>query len=56
MMSDIVGCSVTPNTDLSPSEPESNEDELLSSSEDEDESSDSEFPLEEADEDRALFA
>lgn len=59
MISGIVDCSVTPNTELSsssPSEPESDEDELLSSSEDEDESSDSEFSPEEADEDRASFA
>ena len=57
MMSGIVDCSVTPNTDLCsspPSEPESDEDELLSSSDDE--SSDSEFSLEEADEDKSSFA
>lgn len=59
MMSGIVDSAVTSNTDLSSSpssDPESDEDELLSSSEAEDDTSDSEFSLEEVDEDRASFA
>jgi hypothetical protein len=58
MMSGIADCPVTPSIDLCSSlpalEPESEEDELLSSLEDE--SSDSELSLEEADEDEALIA
>jgi hypothetical protein len=58
MMSGIVDGPATSNIDLcsppSASEPESEDDELPSSLEDE--SSDSEFSLEEADEDEALFA
>ena len=58
MMSGIVDCPVTLSTGLCPSlpasKPESDEDELLSSLEDE--SSDSEFSLEEADEDEASVA
>jgi len=58
MMSGIVDCSVTPRDDLSSSlstsELESEEDELLSSVEDE--SSDSEFSLEDADEDETSVA
>ena len=58
MMSGIVDCPVTFSTglcsSLPASKPESDDDELLSSLEDE--SSDSELSLEEADEDEALVA
>lgn len=57
MISGILDGSVTPNVNpcsSPPSEAESDEDELLSSSEDE--SSDSELSLEEADEDNASLA
>ena len=57
IISGITDCSATSGTNLcsSPSsEPESDEDELLSS--EEDESSESEFSVEEADEDEASFA
>lgn len=57
MISGILDCSVAPNVNLCsspPSEAESDEDEVPSSSEDE--SSDSEFSLEEADEDNASLA
>ena len=59
MISGIADCSATPNTDpcsSAPSEPESDDDELLRSSSAEDESSDSESLLEEADEDNASVA